>query len=105
MGEFSGRSVIVTGAGKGIGRAIALHLAGQGASIVAIARTEADLASLHEACGAKTIVADLGDVAQAQQAAAGALPADLPRDAYRELRSRDGREPSRGRDLRAGLRA
>ena len=36
--EFTGKSIIVTGATKGIGRATAIHLAGQGAHIVAIGR-------------------------------------------------------------------
>lgn len=38
MTELSGRTVVVTGASRGIGRAIAVALADQGASIVAVAR-------------------------------------------------------------------
>ena len=33
-GRFSGRSIIVTGASRGIGRAIAVRLAGEGAHLV-----------------------------------------------------------------------
>jgi len=42
----------VTGAGRGIGRAIALALARAGAGVIAVARTEADLASLAAEAGA-----------------------------------------------------
>ena len=41
--EFSGKIAIVTGASSGIGRATALALAGQGASVVAVARDEGAL--------------------------------------------------------------
>ena len=38
-----GEIAIVTGAGKGIGKEIALALAAEGATIVAVARTQSDL--------------------------------------------------------------
>ena len=41
------RRAIVTGAGRGIGRACALALAQAGAEVIAVARTEADLTSLE----------------------------------------------------------
>jgi NAD(P)-dependent dehydrogenase (short-subunit alcohol dehydrogenase family) len=41
--DLTRKACIVTGAGRGIGRAIALRLAGAGANIVAVARTRADL--------------------------------------------------------------
>jgi NAD(P)-dependent dehydrogenase (short-subunit alcohol dehydrogenase family) len=41
--ELSGKTAVITGAGRGIGKAIALTLAEAGADIVAAARTEAEI--------------------------------------------------------------
>ncbi len=59
---------MVTGAGRGIGRAVALRLASQGASIVAVSRTAADIESLCldiESRGgrAEAVVADVAGAA------------------------------------------
>ncbi|MRB00348.1 SDR family NAD(P)-dependent oxidoreductase, partial [Bacillus thuringiensis] len=45
--NFSNKSVIITGAGNGIGREIALHYAEKGANVI--------LADIDEKAGAKTV--------------------------------------------------
>jgi len=62
--NFQGKTVIVTGSGKGIGRAIALGFAETGANVVLCGRTKADLDSVAREILAKgskalTIVADI----------------------------------------------
>lgn len=64
MGRFSGRTVVVTGATKGLGRDTALQLAAEGAQVVGVGRDAADGASLEAAAaGAEGAVHFLaGDV-------------------------------------------
>lgn len=59
--QFAGKSVIITGAGKGIGRACALELAKRGASVIAMARTPEDLEELSRLTGCRSIQVDLMD--------------------------------------------
>jgi L-xylulose reductase len=74
--SLEGKSVLVTGAGKGIGRATAVMLAGQGAQVIAMSRTEADLDSLQKEIGCVCIPVDFADAAATRAAAQQALPCD-----------------------------
>jgi NAD(P)-dependent dehydrogenase (short-subunit alcohol dehydrogenase family) len=49
--SLAGRVALVTGASRGIGRAVALELARQGAHVVALARTQGALEDLDDAIG------------------------------------------------------
>ncbi len=74
--DFTGKTILVTGAGKGIGRAIAKLAAARGASVVAMTRTASDLESLEAEIGCRSIVVDLSDAAATRAAAREAMPVD-----------------------------
>ena len=74
--QFSGKFVIITGAGKGIGRACARLMAAQGAEVVALSRTGSDLDSLRAEIGGRSIPVDLADAAATRAAMAEAGTAD-----------------------------
>ncbi len=75
-GMLAGRHAVVTGAGRGLGRAIALALVAAGARVTAVARTRADLDALAaEAPG--QITALVGDVQDASLHDAIAVMTDL----------------------------
>ena len=74
---FDGKTVLITGAGKGIGRETAKLLAGRGARIVALSRTRSDLERLEQETGCRSVVVDLEDAEAARDAAREGLPADL----------------------------
>ncbi len=61
--QLSGQLALVTGAGRGIGRACAEGLAAAGARVVAVARSESDLAALaaHESGRIEAWPADVTD--------------------------------------------
>jgi 3-oxoacyl-[acyl-carrier protein] reductase len=67
MSSLSGQVAVVTGASRGIGREVAVHLARHGAAVAGIARPSADLASLARAAGptAGPVLALPADVASA----------------------------------------
>jgi NAD(P)-dependent dehydrogenase (short-subunit alcohol dehydrogenase family) len=67
MADQAGRIAVVTGGGRGLGRGAALGLAARGATVVAVARSEAQLAetaTLAAAAGGRVIpmAADVADV-------------------------------------------
>ncbi|CAG7730776.1 unnamed protein product [Allacma fusca] len=73
--NFKGKSAIVTGAGRGIGRAIVSKLHAIGANVFAVARNPANLSSLETECpGIRTIAVDLGNWKATREAMEG-LPA------------------------------
>ncbi len=75
--EFDGRTVLVTGATKGIGRTTAELLARRGASVLALGRSFEELASLEAAIGCTAIAVDLADLEATRAAVSAHLPFDL----------------------------
>lgn len=74
--SFSGKTIIVTGASKGIGRAIAIMAVERGAKVVAMGRNREELDSLVAEHGVRAIIADLADADETRRAVLAALPAD-----------------------------
>ena len=67
MTELKNKNALITGAGKGIGKAIALALAKEGVNVILLARTQADVDQLTKetnALGVKSlgISADVSDI-------------------------------------------
>jgi L-xylulose reductase len=74
--NFQGRSVLITGAGKGIGRATVAGLIARGAEVIALSRDPTDLAELEREHGCRTIAVDLADAGATRAAVRAALPFD-----------------------------
>lgn len=75
--DFSGQSVLVTGAGKGIGRALVRQLVEANAEVVALSRSAEDLEAIAAEHGCRTITCDLADPKATRAAARAAVPVDL----------------------------
>ena len=71
--SLSGKRVLITGAGQGIGRALALGVAACGGHVIALSRTQAHLDTLKAECpSVETVACDLTDW-EATRAAVEAL--------------------------------
>ncbi len=67
--RLKGKTAVVTGASRGIGRAVALKFAEEGAQVIAVARNEENLVSLsaefeRKGLGCTTIAADISSESQ-----------------------------------------
>ena len=77
--RFENQAAVVTGAGRGIGRAIAMRLASEGARVAAVGRTEAnakktaDEINVTRADAAKAYAVDVSDHAAVQKVGAQIL--------------------------------
>ncbi|XP_055937592.1 L-xylulose reductase-like [Argiope bruennichi] len=75
---FHGKRALVTGAGKGIGRALALKLADCGAEVVAVSRTQSDLDALKkESPKIQPLCLDIGNWEVTKNALKSVGPIDL----------------------------
>ncbi|WP_316737987.1 3-ketoacyl-ACP reductase [Pedobacter aquatilis] len=73
MENISGKNALITGAGKGIGKAIAIALAKEGVNVALLARTQSDLDKLAKelsSYGVKisTVTADVSNIASVNEA-------------------------------------
>jgi L-xylulose reductase len=75
--EFASKTVLVTGATKGIGRTTAKLLARRGASVLALGRSADELASLKNEIACRTLAVDLADLEATHAAVRAHLPFDL----------------------------
>jgi 3-oxoacyl-[acyl-carrier protein] reductase len=77
--RFEGQTAVVTGAGRGIGRAIALRFANEGARVACVSRTEENAKKTADEINglrnesAKAYAVDVADHAAAQKIGAGIL--------------------------------
>ena len=74
--NFEGKRVMLTGAGKGIGRALAEMLVARGAGVYAMTRSAEDVASLKRDLGIDAVQVDLADVEATRAATKAGLSCD-----------------------------
>lgn len=74
--RFAGTRILVTGAGKGIGRVAVRMLAAEGAEVIAASRSSDDLSSLAAETGCRVHAVDLADPGATRAMAEAALPVD-----------------------------
>lgn len=74
---LDGRTAVVTGGSRGLGRAVVRHLANQGAAVVAVARNAADLDAVGQETGARTVAGDVRDAELARRVLSEAMPGIL----------------------------
>ncbi|TDE06103.1 3-ketoacyl-ACP reductase [Flavobacterium hiemivividum] len=78
MTDLKNKNALITGAGKGIGKAIAIALAKEGVNVILVARTQSDLDEVAKEVnnlGVKslTLTADVSDISSVNTAVAAAL--------------------------------
>lgn len=76
-GPLAGRTALVTGAASGIGRAVAIRLAADGASVLVLDRDEVGVKKAAAEVGGEYLVVDLSDPASIDAAALGGLGIDI----------------------------
>ncbi len=74
--DFTGKTITVTGATKGIGRASAEYFTRCGAKVLALGRTVSELESLREEIGCEIFPVDMNDLAQTREVARSLTVAD-----------------------------
>lgn len=78
MNDLKNKKALITGAGKGIGKAVAIALAKEGVNVILMARTQSDLDEVAKevnALGVKslTVIADVADITSVNTAVERAL--------------------------------